>query len=64
MKASTLTGVAVAIIAVGFAAGAFWWTSQREGDANAAAPATAQAAMRDFSTAVTAIGAVKPQIGA
>jgi RND family efflux transporter MFP subunit len=64
LKASTLTGVAVAIIAVGVAAGAFWWTSQPASDAKAGAPATAQAVMREFSTAVTAIGAVKPQIGA
>lgn len=64
MKASTLTGVAVAIIALGFSAGAFWWTSQPASDAKAGAPATAQAVMREFSTAVTAIGAVKPQIGA
>lgn len=64
MKASTLIGVSIAIVALGFAAGTFWWTSQPPDEANAAAPSTAQAVMRDFSTAVTAIGAVKPQIGA
>ena len=64
MKTSTLTGVAVAIIAIGFSAGAFWWTSQPAADAKTGAPATAEAVMREFSTAVTAIGAVKPQIGA
>jgi len=64
LKTSTLTGVAVAIIAIGFSAGAFWWTSQPAADAKTGAPATAEAVMREFSTAVTAIGAVKPQIGA
>ena len=64
MKARTLLGVSIAIVALGFAAGAFWWNAQSPDAANAAAPATAQAVMREFSTAVTAIGAVKPQIGA
>ncbi len=64
MKAPTLIGMSIAIVAIGFAAGMFWWTSQRPDDANAAAPSTAAAVMREFSTAVTAIGAVKPQIGA
>ena len=64
MKRSTLIGVSLAIVALAFAAGTLWWTSQRPDDANAAAPTTAEAAMREFSTAVTAIGAVKPQIGA
>jgi RND family efflux transporter MFP subunit len=64
LKAPTLIGMSIAIVALGFAAGMFWWTSQRPDDANAAAPSTAAAVMREFSTAVTAIGAVKPQIGA
>jgi HlyD family secretion protein len=64
LKRSTLIGVSLAIVALGFAAGTFWWTSQSPDDANAAVPTTAEAVMREFSTAVTAIGAVKPQIGA
>jgi len=64
LKAPTLIGISIAIVALGFAAGTFWWTAQRPDDANAAAPSTAAAVMREFSTAVTAIGAVKPQIGA
>jgi RND family efflux transporter MFP subunit len=62
LKGQTLVGVSVAVAALGLAA--FWWTSQRPDDPNEAAPTTAQAVMREFSTAVTAIGAVKPQIGA
>ena len=64
MKASTLTGLSIAVLALGFAGGTFWWTSQSPDDANAAAPTTVEAVMREFSSAVTAIGAVKPQIGA
>jgi len=64
LKASSLIGVSIGIVALGVAAGAFWWNPQSPDAANAGAPATAEAVMRDFSTAVTAIGAVKPQIGA
>ena len=64
MKARTLAGVSIAIVALGFAFGAFWWNAQRPDEAVAAAATTVQAEMREFSSAVTAIGAVKPQIGA
>ena len=64
MKARTLTGLSIAVFALALAGGTFWWTSQRPDGANAAAPATVEAVMREFSSAVTAIGAVKPQIGA
>jgi RND family efflux transporter MFP subunit len=65
VKARGLTGVAIAVVVLGFAGGAFFWDAERPDNATAAgAPATATAAMREFSTAVTAIGAVKPQIGA
>jgi macrolide-specific efflux system membrane fusion protein len=64
LKARGLIAVAVAVVALGFAAGTLWWNAQPADEASAAAPATAEAAMREFSTAVTAIGAVKPQIGA
>ena len=65
MKARGLIGVALAVVGLGFAGGAFFWNADAPDNATAAgAPATAAAAMREFSTAVTAIGAVKPQIGA
>lgn len=65
MKLRTLTWVFIVIVGFGVAAGAFWWSEQRPDNATAAsAPATAEAAMREFSSVVTAIGAVKPQIGA
>src|SRR5262245_1414620 len=64
LRGRTLTGVFIAAVVVAFAAGGLWWYAQRPEDANAAVPATAEAAMREFATVVTAIGAVKPQIGA
>ena len=64
MRGRALTGVFITVMVLAFAAGGFWWYAQRPEDANAAVPATAQAAMREFSSVVTAIGAVKPQIGA
>ena len=56
--------VTALLLAAGVAAG-FWLQEQRGTNAVAAgAPATAAAAKRDFASVVTAIGAVKPQIGA
>ncbi len=46
------------------AGGTVWWNVSRPENANASAPATAEAVRREFATIVTAIGAVKPQIGA
>lgn len=63
MSGRALGGV-VALLALICAAAALWWYGQPSDNANAAQPSTAQAVMREFSTAVTAIGAVKPQIGA
>jgi hypothetical protein len=63
VKARGLIGVAMAVVVLGFAGGAYLWNAERPDNATAAgAPATAAATMREFSTAVTAIGAVKPQI--
>jgi macrolide-specific efflux system membrane fusion protein len=64
LSGRALTGLFIAVIALACAAGGFWWYAQRPDDAKAAQPATAEAVMREFSTTVTAIGAVKPQIGA
>ncbi len=65
MKKRIRTGVVLAALLVaGGIGGAFWLQEQRPVDANAAAPTTAQAAKREFASVVTAIGAVKPQIGA
>jgi RND family efflux transporter MFP subunit len=50
-----------AILAVG---GAIWWNRPSADVADAAAPSTAEATHRDFSSSVRAIGAVKPKIGA
>jgi len=56
--------VVAALLVGGGVAAALWLQTQRATNASAAAPATTQAAMREFSSLVTAIGAVKPQIGA
>jgi RND family efflux transporter MFP subunit len=64
LRARALTGVFIAVVTLFCAAGGFWWYAQPPEDAKAAQPSTAAAAMREFSAAVTAIGAVKPQIGA
>jgi RND family efflux transporter MFP subunit len=64
LRARALTGVFIAVVMLFCAAGGFWWYAQPPEDAKAAQPSTAAAAMREFSAAVTAIGAVKPQIGA
>jgi len=50
-----------ALLAVG---GALWWNRPSPNVADAAAPSTAEATHRDFSSSVRAIGAIKPKIGA
>src|SRR5256714_521629 len=49
------------MLAVG---GALWWNRPSPNVADAAAPSTAEAAPRDFSSSARAIGAIKPKIGA
>jgi RND family efflux transporter MFP subunit len=56
--------LAAALVLGGGVAAAFWLQDRRATDSSANAPATTEAAMREFSSLVTAIGAVKPQIGA
>ena len=58
-------GLLVAGLALFFAVGgALWWSFSQPEEADAAAPSTVEATRRDFASTVTAIGAVKPQIGA
>jgi RND family efflux transporter MFP subunit len=58
-------GFLVAVLALLLSAGAvFWWQISSPELADAAAPSTVQATRRDFASIVTAVGAVKPQIGA
>ncbi len=54
------------VVALAFSVGGVvWWSlSPPAADADAREPVTVQVAHRDFSSTVTAIGAVKPQIGA
>ena len=54
--------VALALVFAG--GGAIWWRFLPANVADTAAPSAVQVTHRDFSSIVTAIGAVKPQIGA
>jgi RND family efflux transporter MFP subunit len=60
---TTKIAVGLGVVLVAFVtAAAFWWKAgQRQ---PATGPATARVARRDFSSAVQATGAVKPQVGA
>lgn len=65
MTKRTRNGLFLVSLALLFGAGGtIWWNASRPDNANASAPSLAEAARRDFSSTVTAVGAVKPQIGA